>query len=235
MYSEIVKERLWSGSIRCLQKPTLTELVDKGVVCVVSCMPIGQVGAFAIDAVTPKPKAHRLIVMWDDEVLEPERIDYAIDLNVPTLIHCNAGENRSTTMAACWLLKHTTMQTATGALDFVERARARDLRRAPRVYDEMRKNVERYAEWLTPPRTAEEIIAEAEEIVRTSSPTGWLHSSEPNLQNIPIRTELGTQIKEAFRQGNKVVCPECGREYTIDQATWAGWECEHPGCGGSLR
>jgi hypothetical protein len=154
MYSEIVKGRLWAGPIRCLKKETLTELIEKGVVCVVSCLPIGQVGAFAIDSVSPKPKAHHVLVTWDDEVVDPERIDYAIHLNVPTLIHCNAGENRSTTLAACWLLKHDGWHshpstTWEEALDYVVLRRRETLRREPRVYDEMRRNIQRYAAWLT--------------------------------------------------------------------------------------
>jgi len=33
---------------------------------------------------------------------------------------------------------------------------------------------------------------------QTGSVTGRIASSEPNLQNIPIRTELGRQVRQAF-------------------------------------
>jgi hypothetical protein len=152
-YSEIVKDRLWAGPISSVKPENLRPLMDQGLVCIVSCLPIGSVGAFAPEVIEPKPKAHHLLCCWDDEELEPERIDYAIHLNVPTLIHCNAGQNRSTTLATCWLLKHDGWAThpsvsAGDALDLVIRERTKRLRREPRVYDEMRENIRRYAEWL---------------------------------------------------------------------------------------
>ncbi|NIT77304.1 MAG: hypothetical protein GWN58_22895 [Anaerolineae bacterium] len=189
MYSEIVPGRLWAGSINSVKPENMRALTDKGLVCVVSCLPIGQVGAFPPEVIEPKPKAHHILTCWDDEVVEPKRIDYAIHLNVPTLIHCNAGQNRSTCIAACWLLKHdgwlthpsTTWQEALVAVTLKRREL---LGREPKVYDEMRENVRRYAEWLR---------------ARTASPTGRLRHSEPAMQNVPIKSELGSRIKKAFR------------------------------------
>jgi hypothetical protein len=187
--TEIVKGKLWSGPVQSIMPENLRRVLDQGVVCIVSVLPIGQVG-FPVDRIEPRPKAHHVLVAWDDDELDPQRIDYAIHLNVPTLIHCNAGENRSTTLAACWLLKHISGHSWASALELVMQAREQELGRPPRVHDQMRQNVERYAAWLEP--------------IQLTSPTGRMHNSEPRLQNIPPpKTELGTQIKDALRKPPK--------------------------------
>ncbi len=153
VYSEISTGRLWSGPIKSVKPENLRPLMDKGLVCIVSCLPIGQVGAFPPEMIEPKPKAHHILTCWDEEPVEPERIDYAIHLDVPTLIHCNAGQNRSSALAACWLLKHDGWLTHPSttwkdALDYVILRRRELLGREPKIYDEMRQNVRRYAAWL---------------------------------------------------------------------------------------
>ena len=154
--SEIIRGRLWAGPMQSIISENLKELIDYGLVCVLSILPVGNFG-FPLDRIDPKPKAHRVLVTWDDEDLDPERIDYAVHLNVQTLVHCNLGQNRSTALAACWLLKHEGWIThpsinlgdATAAVvDIVVRARAKTLGAEPRLHAKMIENVVRYAEWL---------------------------------------------------------------------------------------
>jgi hypothetical protein len=156
--SEILPRRLWAGPVQSVSPENLRELIDHGLVCVLSILPVGNFG-FPLDRIDPKPKAHQILVTWDDEDLDPERIDYAIRIDKPTLVHCNSGQNRSTALAACWLLKHDKWLThpsinlgdATAAVvDIVVRARAKTLGAEPRLHAKMIENVVRYAEWLKP-------------------------------------------------------------------------------------
>ncbi len=42
------------------------------------------------------------------------------------------------------------------------------------------------------------------------TPTGRMGSAEPRLQNIPVRTELGRQIREAFLPKHQpITCDQC--------------------------
>lgn len=154
---------LWAGPWRTLDE--LGEL--KQVEVVVSCLPIGTRacdrsaedirGKLAhVERWNPGRKIlHRILVTSDtDQSIQPEHIRHALDqTHLPTLIHCNAGQNRSTMLAACWLLLHgrpieRPMTKGLDALNMVARIRARTLGHTPKVYPEMQENVMRFAAWL---------------------------------------------------------------------------------------
>jgi hypothetical protein len=154
---------LWAGPWRSLSELGKLQQVE----VVVSCLPIGTRacdrsaeeirGKLAhIERWEPGRKIlHRILVTSDtDRSIPPEHIRHALDqTHLPTLIHCNAGQNRSTMLAACWLLLHRRpiggeAGTAAEALAFVSRARAAKLGKVPNVYPEMRATVERFADWL---------------------------------------------------------------------------------------
>jgi len=161
---------LWAGPWRSLDE--LDEL--KQVEVVVSCLPIGTRacdrsaedirGKLAhVKRWNPgRELRHRILVTSDtDASIPPEHIRHVLDqTHVPTLIHCNAGQNRSTMLAACWLLLHRRpieqpVIEGLDALNFVGRIRARDLGRPPKLYPEMQENVMRFAAWLKQARRGE--------------------------------------------------------------------------------
>jgi len=162
-YSTIVSGWLYSGPYTSW----LNEwpgLHAAGVKSVISIVPIASPGIFKADprSVIPRPLIHKVLFAWDDTVLAPDQIDVVISHPntlssqgpvFSTFIHCNSGENRSTALAACWLLRHTSVgglrhEAAEQAISRVYDARTETLGRPPKLHDVMRANVAAYASWL---------------------------------------------------------------------------------------
>jgi len=143
-YSTLVDGRLWSGPKSSVDH--IPELKNLGLEVLISVFPISH---WACDKTARLVREnlhgvrHRIVIAHDHDVLPPEYIDHAITTNAPTLIHCNAGENRSTAMACCWLIKHEGWK-ADKALEYVLRERCLALGHEPRLFDPMRHNVYAY-------------------------------------------------------------------------------------------
>ncbi|HEU01423.1 hypothetical protein LCGC14_0273270 [marine sediment metagenome] len=153
----IVEGLLWAGSVRSLDLCTLLDLQEQGLRRVISVLPIGnrpcdQSAEFIRQLLARLKLQHRIVVSADDAALPPDYVAHALgDDLAPTLIHCNAGQNRSTALAACWLIHHRigagTLLDAARALSCIMEQRARDLGAVPRLWPAMQANVEAFAAW----------------------------------------------------------------------------------------
>jgi len=153
--TEVVPKRLWACAHKDIHEPhAMEKLIDQGLECVVSILPAGIYNICDID---PKPQVHKVLVCLDNSQVSPERIEGVVSLMAPTLIHCNAGKNRSTAIAACWLIKQCSFiydrggNTATivnRAIDYVIEKRAATFGYLPQVTETMRHNVYKYFKWL---------------------------------------------------------------------------------------
>jgi len=148
--TELIEGKLWAGSRHAVENGQhFRGLLEKGMVCTVSILPIGSPGAWPLESsFRYKPPAMRVLIMGDHEEIPPTLIDHAVSMDAPTLIHCNVGQNRSTAIAACWLLKHGHYDDDEIAWQYVVGRRTRDIGASPRVSKEMRQNVATYREWL---------------------------------------------------------------------------------------
>lgn len=145
--SAILDGLLWSGPHQTVVTPDyLTRLVAQGLECIISILPVGNPG-FPVDRIRPIPNAHRILTCMDDETVDPQRIHWLIDLPVPTLIHCNAGQNRSSMVAACWIIHHRGMDADTALMKVIAK-RSAVLGHEPRITPVMRENVHAYAKWF---------------------------------------------------------------------------------------
>ena len=149
-HSVIVVGRLWSGPFQSLQ-----ELDDmSGLEVVVSILPIGSLPcdetAHTIrQRLSGRGLRHRILVTSDhDNSIPCEHIADVTRDPAPTLIHCNAGQNRSTMLAACWLLHRGTDDNAEDALYRVSSARESELGFPPKVYPSMAATVARFEGYL---------------------------------------------------------------------------------------
>ena len=145
--------KLFAGPVACFTNGDWEELVSKrGVRCCISILPIGRPGVSRADVLDPLPRYHRILHAWDDTVLQPDVIRAVIDLEVSTFIHCNSGENRSSMLAACWLLWHTQPALAVNgekAWKEVLASRAKTLGHEPKTRPAMHENVKKFADYLT--------------------------------------------------------------------------------------
>lgn len=143
-FSTLVDGRLWSGPKSAIDH--VPELKQLGLEVIISVFPISH---FACDKTARLVREnlhglkHRIVIAHDHDPLPSEYIDHALSTNAPTLIHCNAGENRSTAMACCWLIKHEGWGV-NQAIDHVVRERYKVLGHEPRFFDTMRHNVYAY-------------------------------------------------------------------------------------------
>jgi DNA polymerase-1 len=56
---------------------------------------------------------------------------------------------------------------------------------------------------------------------QTVAATGRISCTEPNLQNIPIRQELGRKLRKSFRSGKRGLCSgECGITHRLSFVSW---------------
>ncbi len=140
-YSEIVESRLWAGNLESVRSDI------PGVQCVLSIFPVATSTEdirYSING-----KKHHILVAGDYNRIPPADIDSALDSDLPMLIHCNAGQNRSTALATCWLLRHGGFTDAAFASAVVLLKRAEDLGIPPRMTDVMWANIEEYAIYLS--------------------------------------------------------------------------------------
>ena len=140
-YCEIVPGKLWAGNIRSIQN------IPAAARCVLSILPIGNRD---IEETARKLRSvisieHRILITGDFDSLPPLHIRHALRPEVPILIHCNAGYNRSTALAACWLLEFGGFTDPWAALQAVAGKRQADLGEPLKIFDAMEGNVERYA------------------------------------------------------------------------------------------
>jgi hypothetical protein len=154
--TEYVPGRLWSSGWRPVSdQDALRVLYGRGVECITTVTPIGQRCVWHIDGIEPMPKYQRVLYCWDQSPLLPEQIDATVNLDVPTLIHCNAGKNRSTAIAICWLLRHVvdpeqygTEESVQQIIDDAIALRSKTIEQPELVSDVMVENVKKYAQWL---------------------------------------------------------------------------------------
>ena len=120
-----------------------------------SVLPIGtqpcdQTATFIRGVLGGRGLRHRVLVTSDtDPHIPNEHIAHVLGDPAPTLIHCNAGQNRSTAMAACWLLMHRDVgPDPQFVLRYVKHRREADLGNWPRVYAQMEATVIRFGKFL---------------------------------------------------------------------------------------
>lgn len=142
----LVPNLLWACG--WAELPALVDAVDPE--CIVSVLPIGSkdptTTARYIRGRIAGRARHRIVVAHDHDPLPPEYVDHALSFDGSTIVHCNAGANRSVALAACWRLRHDCPDRRDldpdAVIDHVIAVRR------GRVTDEMRENVRAYAGWL---------------------------------------------------------------------------------------